>query len=231
MPNPDLDAPKAYREMLLRAGRTNPINAKPMWRVCLAQHCTRRSSGIVHELPTGDVSIFDVDAKGKVHTAEPAHHVSGGIFELPRYPVEGWISERWFPPETWGTPESWARGKAEDGSRILQSAFPHEGDYFMVGGPWEEIPEIGDLELSIRMWENGYVNRPTNMLAHYRQMLKDEEDQREKRGLEFEATLNAKRKSELVPILKSTSLAGQRLRNRLSESIGIKTHLGVVHDA
>lgn len=226
--NPESDAPEFMRKALLRIGGTNP-HGKPLWRVVLAQSCTRKSAGVLHHLPTGDVSVFDVDGKGQVHSKSSlGDRVESGIFELPRYPVEGWIVERWFPPSTWGTPETWAQQKSQDGGQILASEFPSHGDYFLINGPFEEIPELGDLENAIQMWEHGHRNRPTNIVAHYKALLDAEEELREKRRLKLEKDLEYMRQNELVPVLKSGSLTAQSVRNDLQKMIGDSSHLGVV---
>jgi hypothetical protein len=215
--------------MLLRIGGKVPGQNIPKWRVCIAEHCIRKSAGVLHHLPTGEVSVFDVDGEGKVHgKTSIGDRVESGTFELTRYPVKGWIIERWFPPAAWGTPEEWASHRAEDGGRIMASEFPHKGDYFITNGPFEEIPDLGDLENAIRMWEHGYDNRPTNILAHYKSLLQAEEDLREQRMEKLVKDLEYMRQNELVPVLKSGSLEAQSVRNDLQRMIGDTSHLGVV---
>lgn len=228
MLNPEQDTPKAYRDAMLRIGGKNPYG-KPMWRVVLAQNCTRKSSGILHHLPTGEISIFEVDGKGQVHSKPSVgDRVDSGTFELPRYPVEGWIVERWFPASMWGTPEEWAAHRSTDGGQMLSSEFPREGDYFLTNGPFEKIPDLGDLENAIAMWEQGHRNRPTNVQGYYKQLLDQEEEVRETRRRQLEEKLAYLRKSELVPVLKSGSLEAQSFRNDLQKLIGDSSHLGAV---
>lgn len=230
MLDPVKDTPKHYREFITNVGGLNPYG-DPKWRVLLAQNRTMRSSGLLHDLPTGDVSIFEVDGRGQVHYNKPKDSIEAGVFDLPRYPVEGWISERWFPAEVWGTREQWESHRSEHGGTLLHEAYPERGDYFLVGGPWKELPELSDIENAIQMWEHGHRNRPTNVLAYYKQLLRNEEDAREARRAKLERDLAYMRTNELVPVLKSGSLEAQRFRNELSESIGDHSHLGAVHDA
>jgi len=226
--NPENDAPESYRKAMLRIGGANP-HGKPKWRVVLAQNCTRKSSGVLHHLPTGEISVFDTDGRGRIHERRSiGDRVESGTFELPRYPVDGWIVERWFPPETWGTPETWAAQRSADGGRILASEFPSQGDYFMTCGPFDELPELGALENAIQMWEHSYRNRPTNTLQVYKDLLDKEEQVREARRLKLENDLNYMRKNELVPVLKSGSLEAQRVRDDLQRMIGDPSHLGAV---
>lgn len=225
--DPDSETPKHYREFVTKIGGQNPYG-DPLWRVILADRRTMRSGGLLHDLPTGDISIFAVDAKGKVHYNPPGDSVTSGVFELPRYPVDGWISERWFPAEIWGTREEWNRVHGES---VILEPFPERGDYFLVGGPWPTLPELSDIECAIRMWEDGNRRKPTNMLAYYKQILLDEETARERRREKLERELAYMRTNELVPVLKSGSLEAQRFRNELNASIGDRSHLGAVHDA
>jgi hypothetical protein len=138
--------------------------------------------------------------------------------------------EKWFPASTWGTPEQWASHKSEDGTPMM-GAYPIEGDYWMMAGPFDHIPELSDIEQAMSMHEEAMRNRPANYAAHFKQVIKDEEYAREQRRLKLERELELMRKSELVPVLKGGSLEAQRFRNQLSESIGDRSHLGAVHDA
>jgi hypothetical protein len=230
MLDPNIDTPKDYQEFVTRVGGKNPYG-KPMWRVVLAQRCLRRSSGLLHSLPSGDVSVFDVDAKGKVHYQQPEDTVKSGEFYLPRYNAEGWIAERWFPASAWGTPEEWGQHKGEAGERLFHEPYPVQGDYFMLIGPFEKLPEHSDIENALRMFEHEHDKRPTDFKKHFAQVLRDEETAREKRREKLEQDLMYMRKNELVPVLKSGSLEAQRYRNELNASIGDRSHLGAVHDA
>lgn len=229
MLDPNSETPRSYREFVTKIGGKNPYG-DPLWRVVLAERCLRKSSGLLHHLPTGEVSIFAVDAKG-VHYEKPQDSVDAGVFELPRYPVEGWISERWFPASTWGTREEWESARNEIGGKLHAEPFPERGDYFMVGTFGERLPELSDIECAIQMWEDGHRKRPTNIVAYYKQLLSNEEYAREQRREQLERDLAYMRKHELVPVLKSGSLEAQRFRNQLNASIGDPSHLGAVHDA
>lgn len=228
MPNPDLDAPESYRKTLLRIGGKNP-HGKPMWRVCIAEHCTRKTSGLLHHLPTGELSVFEIDGKGKVHgKTSLGDRVESGVFELPRYPVEGWIIERWFPAAIWGTPETWNAEKGESGERIMAEEFPREGDYWMTNGPFEQIPDIGDLENAVQQWEHEFRNRPTNVEGLFERSIKAARERREKRRQRLIKELEYLRQHELVPVLKSSSLEAQSVRNDLQKMVGDRSHLGAV---
>jgi hypothetical protein len=73
--------------------------------------------------------------------------------------------------------------------------------------------------------------QPANYAAVLKQTVLDQETARERRREKLENDLAYMRKNELVPVLKSGSLAAQRFRNQLNEATGDRSHLGAVHDA
>ena len=230
--NPENDAPKAVQEFLAKIGGMVPGQNRQLFRIVLAENCMIKSGGVFHDLGTGEQSVFAIDAKGNVVESRVRDKVtSAALVEVAKYPCDGWIIERWFPADAWGTPEDWKSHRSEDGSVMMKGEFPSRGDYFMVGGPFPTIPELGDLECAISMHHQAMNQRPSNYRAHFKQVLLDEETAREKRREKLEADLAYIRKNELVPVLRSGSLAAQRFRNQLNESIGDRSHLGAVHDA
>jgi hypothetical protein len=228
--DPTNDAPKAVQDAIARWGGRNPYG-DPMWRIVLAQHCIVKRGGIQRELDNGEQSIVTIGFGGKVIESKVHASVTSGILEVPRYNVEGWILEKWFPASTWGTPEQWRSEKSEDGSRILCEEYPERGRYFLMNGPFDMIPELGDLENSISMYEDDMRKQPTNHDSYFRQVMRDEEYARKKAKDKLVADLNYRRKNELVPVLKSSSLEAQRFRNDLTAQAGLSEHLGAVHDA
>jgi hypothetical protein len=135
--------------------------------------------------------------------------------EVPRYPHQGWILERWMPPHMWGTEDQWRQQKSEDGTPMM-GPFPKEGDYFMICGPFPKIPEWGDMENAIANYECQQRLRPENFAAAIAQAIKDEKDLQEKKVQRFEEELEQRRKSDLLPVMKSGSLAAQRFRQTLA---------------
>ena len=228
--NPENDAPSYYRHKLAEHGGKVPGQNRAMWRLVLAQNCLIKASGILHELPTGEVSCFAVSPDGKRVYQKPADRIQAGTFDVPKYPCEGWVLEKWFPASTWGTREEWSSHKSEDGSTIM-GPYPDQGDYWMLAGPFERIPELADLRQAIDMHRHAMETQPTNYANVLKQTVLDQETAREQRREKLEKDLAYMRKNELVPVLKSGSLAAQRFRNKLNESTGDRSHLGAVHDA
>jgi hypothetical protein len=230
LPNPALDAPTSVQKAIAQHGGKVPGQDRPMWRLVLAQNCLITASGVMHELGTGEVSCFAVGPDGKRHYQAPQDRITSGRFEIPKYPVEGWVLEKWFPPSTWGTREEWASHKSDDGSTIM-GPYPDQGDYWMLAGPFEKIPELADLRQAIDMHRQAMNAQPANYAAVLKQTVLDQETARERRREKLENDLAYMRKNELVPVLKSGSLAAQRFRNQLNEATGDRSHLGAVHDA
>jgi hypothetical protein len=227
--HPELDAPRALQQAIARAGGNNPYGL-PLWRLVLAQNCVVKRAGIFHDLGKGEQQIYQI-IDGMRVARKLDDTVTIGLKEVPKYPVDGWIMERWFPPEAWGTPEQWHSHLGEAGMQIMASEYPSRGDYWLINGPFEHIPELSDLENSIAMHEHAMRNRPTNYMAYLKKVISDEESAREARREKMEKDLIYLRKNELVPVLKSTSLEAQRFRNQLQADCGLREHLGAVHDA
>lgn len=226
MQSPERDAPKAIRDWIIRYTGKNPFG-KPNWRVCLAQHVTRMSGGVFIEMPDGDNVMFDVDATGKViYTPIKPDRITSGVFEIPRYPHEGWIMERWMPAHIWGPRQVWESHKSEDGSSLL-GPYPNEGDYYLICGPFEKMPPIGDMEAAIGQYEHMLSNRPKDLEAAMGKAVRDQEDRRLAKKERLVKKLEEYRKSEILPMLKRVSLNAQGVRNQLQKDCGFTSHFGV----
>lgn len=226
MQDPNKDAPKAIRDWLVRYAGLNPYG-KPMWRVCLAQHVVRKSGGIFHEMPDGSGTMFDLDAQGKViYTPVSAGRVTSGVFEIPRYPHDGWIMEVWMPPHVWGTRENWDATRSEDGQSLL-GPYPHEGDYYLICGPFPKIPPIGDMEAAIGMYEQQRANRPINLANAIGQAIRDEESKRIAKKQKLIKNLEDIRREEEKTVFNRISLSAQRVRDKIQASLGLSSHFGV----
>lgn len=226
MQDPSKDAPKAIRDWLIRYAGKNPFG-KPNWRVCLAQNVTRMSGGIFTEMPDGENVMFDVDARGKViYKPITPDRITSGVFEIPRYPHEGWIMERWMPAHCCGPRQVWESHRSEDGSSLL-GPYPHEGLYLMICGPFEKMPPMGDMSEAIAHYECTYRNRPADLEGAVKQRIRDEESKRLAKKERLIKKLEEYRKSEILPMLKRVSLSAQAVRNQLQKDCGLTSHFGV----
>lgn len=226
MPDPAKDAPRSLSKRLTNFGGRNPYG-EPNWRVCLSQSCTQICGGIFHTLPDGDLSIVEEGPDGTLYhkaISDTAQHER--VMRTPKYPHEGWIMERWFPPHMWGTREWWESQMAEDGITPLMGPYPEKGDYFMLAGPWTECPTISDIETAIQTYNQMQANRPVNLARHMEQQIKDQKEKWTKRREAYVKMLDDRFKSEILPVLKSTSLSAQMVRNQAQEMSGQRGHLG-----
>jgi hypothetical protein len=241
MNSPDHDAPLEIRRMLERYCGKNPFG-KCFWRLCLAQHVTVKRGGEFHALEGGHKTIFAqgpsfkvYDGRagrwrvlpGKMYAKRVADRVTTGVLEVPKYPHRGWIMERWFPAHIFGTRQAWEAQKSANGEPMM-GPFPTQGGYFMINGPFDRMPQWGDMECAIAQFEKCDRERPVDLEAHYKQLVKDEEDDRERRRQAFEDQLEQIRKSELLPMLKSGSLSAQAFRQQLNALIGDRSHLAII---
>ena len=226
MNDPNVDAPKPIRDMILRFAGTNPYG-KPIWRACLAQHVTARRGGVFHNLEGGRKTMFVYGPDGKRYYQPIGDRVTTGFMDVPKYPHKGWIMERWMPPHLYGTKQEWEAQKSEDGTPMM-GPFPSEGDYFLINGPFPKMPDWGDMENAIAHYEKQQRMRPTDFASALKQFMKNERDEQEAKRQAFEDELEQMRVSELLPMLKSTSLSAQRFRNALNASIGDRSHFGVL---
>src|SRR5882724_8327663 len=216
---PELDAPQYVRDRMVKYGGKNPFG-KPTWRVVLCQNVFVKRGGVFHQMPTGEITQFSVGAGGRVeYTPVRADSVQSGVMEVPKYPGKGWILERWLSASLWGTREWWNAQRGDDGSPLL-GPYPNEGDYWLIAGPFENLPAISDLEGAIAMYEHQQRNKPADLETFMKVAIKNEEDRIVANRLRLEKTLEEMRRSELMPVLKSTSLSAQRFRNELQKMIG-----------
>lgn len=216
---PEKDTPQHIRNMLIEYGGRVP-DGRPLWRLVLAQNCRLQCFGVMRHAPkVKDSSELDL------RLVEP-ERVREGEFWVPRYKSKGWILQRWFPPQTWGTKEFWEREKSEDGITRLRGKFPEHGDYFLMAGPWDSIEQAGDLRKPIQMLMREWNNQPTNYERYFRELLRQDHEEQQNAIERYETTLEIYRKTEVLPILKGTSQAAQRVRNQLQQSMGSTAHLG-----
>lgn len=221
----DRNTPDAVRKELGRFGGLNPYN-RANWRIVIAEHRLCRRGGIFKHMPTGDVKSFEIDP----HTFQMHYRdvkpdrVVTGFHDVPKYPVKGWILERWFPASKYGTQADWEAVKSSDGITPMMGPYPHEGDYFMLAGPFEKIPEMNDLKMAISM----HIREEESNTVGYEQMVLNEinaeHEEKERAYNKAVSDLEHFYESEVEPILKGSSLAAGRIRNDLGEMMGDRTH-------
>jgi hypothetical protein len=155
--NPLLETPAYVVEAMRNFAGTNEYG-EPLWRMILAdQHLVQRSGEWRETDGRDQVNILGAGKNGAMvyenRQIKPAS-VKHETRWVPQYPCDGWILERWFPPQCFGTPAAWAEVKSQDGVTPMMGPFPHRGDYWMMKGPWEEMPTLAAIRMGVASWEN-----------------------------------------------------------------------------
>lgn len=228
----DRRTPSAVRNELARFGGLNPYN-RANWRVVLAEDRKELRGGVFKTMPSGDVKAIELEPvmqNGKrvyvMHHREiKPEKVETGFHQVPKYPVKGWILERWFPVSKKGmTRTEWESVKSSDGITPMMGPYPSEGFYFMLAGPFTRIPEMEDLKNAISM----HIRAEENDRVSYQQMLlneiNEEQEEREKAYDQAVSDLAHFYEQEVEPVLHGSSLAASRIRQDLGEMMGDRSH-------
>lgn len=230
----DRSTPAPIRKELARFGGLNPYN-RANWRIVLAQDRLCRRGGVFTTMPSGDVKTIELEPiirNGRkvylqhVREIKPESVVTG-TRDVPKYPVQGWVLERWFPASKYGGRSAWEAVKSSDGVTPMMGPYPHEGDYFMLAGPFSRIPELTDLRESIAMHIRMENEQPESYHQLMLQQINEEQEEMEKAYQKCLSDLAHFYESEVEPVLKGTSLAAQRIRNDMAEAMGDRSHQGV----
>lgn len=226
----DRSTPSSIRAELGRYGGLTPYH-KANWRLVLAQDRLVRRGGVFTTMPSGDVAVMEVDPRTfEVHRREvKAERVETGYKDVPKYPCKGWILERWFPAHMAGMSRSeWEAVKSSDGTTPMMGPYPSEGFYFMLAGPFETMPEIGDLRQAISMHLREETERPTSYQQVLLELIHEDTDREEKAYQKQLADLAHFYEESVEPVLRGTSLGAGRIRNELAASMGDHSHQGVI---
>ena len=134
----------------------------------------------------------------------------------------GWILERWMPAQVWGSREDWKDSKAEDGQALF-GEYPSEGDYWMLDGPYPDLPPMSFLEKTIAVYEYSRNNNNQGFDHIYREKIQQEKAVAEAKYLKALEQINAIGR-EVNSVLKSGSLAGQAVRQQAAMMRGDRSH-------
>ncbi|HZR30087.1 MAG TPA: hypothetical protein VFA71_15015 [Terriglobales bacterium] len=154
MNNPLRDTPPDVIEKLTAWGGKNEFG-DPYWRIILAQNHLVQRAGMWTEFAVGaeQARPTGIDYKLEFQQIAP-DSIKTGMFWVPLYPVKGWVLERWFPPSSLGTRQAWEAALSQDNETPMMGPYPERGHYFMLDGPWEQIPNLEAVRRSISKWEN-----------------------------------------------------------------------------
>lgn len=206
---PEKDTPPRVRAMLLSYGGRTP-DGRPLWRLVKSGNRRVRIAGVMTTMPPG---VVPEDA-APLRTEE-------GVFWVRRYGDAGWMLERWFPAATWGTEADWeAQRSGPDHRTRMRAAWPRNGDYFLMGGPWPAMPAAEALKEAIRAQIREEQTRPVDWGNYMRAELQQEMLEQERMAEEYEEQIVTVGRQAVGPLLGSVSQAAQRFRNGLAVTIG-----------
>lgn len=221
---PEKDTPDWLQEELREYGGLSP-DGQPIWRFVLARNCRIRCFGTMNHMPDG-FSAEDMPEDARATDVNPSR-IEEGEFWVPRYKVNGWILQRWFPASVWGSKEKWDQEKARDGRTRLLAAFPQRGDYMMMPcGPWDTIAAAGDLKAAIRCYNVQQRRNPANWQNHERAMLAFEVQESQKQIDDYAEEIAAQHREALAGTLRSVSESAQKFRNAVSKHTAGGVNLG-----
>src|SRR5438445_2485051 len=95
--------------------------------------------------------------------------VERGMADVPLYPYEGFILEKWKPRERFGSPEEW-NAVSFDGMPAA-GPYPEYGDYEMMAGPTPYMPSVGQLEDAIRQNFHDVQTKPRSAAERVRLLM------------------------------------------------------------
>lgn len=219
---PEKDTPEWLQAELREYGGLSP-DGQPIWRMVLARNCRIRCFGTMNHV-SQDTSKLPEFARP---TDLVPDRIEEGEFWVPRYKVNGWILQRWFPASAWGLKEKWESEKARDGRTRLLAAFPLRGDYMMMPcGPWNTIIEAGDLKGAIRCYNVQQRKNPANWQNHERALLAFEQQENQKQVGDYAEEIAAQHREVLAGTLRSVSESAQRFRNVVAKHTAGGVNLG-----
>lgn len=219
---PEKDTPEWLQAELREYGGLSP-DGQPIWRMVLARNCRIRCFGTMNHI-SQDTAALPEFARA---TDVVPDRIEEGEFWIPRYKVNGWILQRWFPASAWGLKEKWEQEKARDGRTRLLAAFPQRGDYMVMPcGPWQTIAEAGDLKAAIRCYNVQQRRNPANWENHTQAMLAFEEQERQQNADAYYEEMCAQHREVLAGTLRSVSESAQKFRNAVSKQTAGGVNLG-----
>lgn len=219
---PEKDTPDWIQAELREYGGLSP-DGQPIWRLVLARNCRIRCFGTMNHVAQ-DIEALPDDARP---TDVVPDRIEEGEFWVPRYDIEGWILQRWYPSFVWGSREKWESEKSRDGRTRLMAAYPQRGDYMMMPcGPWNSIAEAGDLKAAIRCYNVQQRRNPANWDNHMKGMLAFEEQARQKKVDDYAEEIAAQHRLVLAGTLRTVSKSAQEFRNVVAKHTAGGVNLG-----
>ena len=146
-----------------------------------------------------------------------------GMMDVPLYPYEGFILEKWHPVEHYGPPDEWNR-LTFDGMPAA-GPYPEFGDYELLAGPTPYMPTIEQLEEAIRHNFRDVQTRPRSSQERVRLLLERAEQATKAKDRAIRDKADAFRK-DTGALMNRLSLGAGRVRQELADRAGVKGHHG-----
>lgn len=223
--HPEKDTPQQILDELRDYGGESP-DGQPIWRFVLAQNVRVHCFGPRNHIEKGRIAEIsktdDAHAKGGFQP----DRVEDGEHWIPRYNAQGWILERWFPSHIWGTKDKWESEKARDGRTRLLAAYPQQGRYLLMAGPWTSIEMAGDLKSAIRTYNVIRSRNPVNWDNELQRMARFEELERQEIADNYAEEIAAQHREAVAPMLRSVSTSAQEFRNVVAAQTAGGVNLG-----
>ena len=225
--------PKEHQDAIIRIGGKNPFG-EGMYRLVLAETRVTKASGdwciwddSVALDDRGGLNIKKAlqlaqngaDADTIAEALKPATplRVDHGIADVPLYPNEGFIIEKWKPAFSFGPPSDWPES---------EGPYPQYGDYEYLCGPTPYLPTIEQMETAIRQNMRNVEERPTSRkerlvrLMNMHQVRMDAEKKRRAQMVEDFVKYGP------ASLYNRISLGAGRVIQELANGAGLKGHYG-----
>lgn len=147
-----------------------------------------------------------------------------GMEEVPLYPYEGWVIEKWKPGSSFGTPNDWEQFRF-DGLNAL-GEFPHHGEYELCAGPSPYIPTVKEIEDAIREDVKIIENKPARARDRVAMMLEKLDQRQQAKQREMKNRIESIVKDGPGNLRNRLSLGAGRVMQELADKAGMKGHFG-----
>lgn len=225
----DLRTPSNIREFLVEFGGRNRFNGAN-WRCIVAEDHLVLRGGVHNHMPTDGSKSIELEplrnGTYKMHHNEvKPTKVETGWIRKPKYGVKGWVLERWFAPETLNR-ALWEDARSTDGSPMM-GPYPEKGYYFMLEGPWEQIPDTAVLKWVIATHLRTENEKPESYEQAVLLEMNAEIEAEAKAYKEYVDNMGHFYESEVEPVMKGSSLGASRIRQELANAVGDFSHQGI----
>jgi hypothetical protein len=227
-------APQEIEDYLLTIGGRTPFD-EPMWRLVLARNVIWKVAGgkvwdegltVSERGGFVDDGFNDQGLGLRMSEARPLRDESGRLVEQQRYPhLAGWILQRWFPPGSYNKSQWFAPENCMAGGTPKLGPFPQYGDYEIVGGPVEKVPDRQKLYDFVSAYYRGLETRSGSVESRVREAVNAAEYARQREEQKTRTFVEEYMRDKCSYIW-SSSLEAGRVREEVGRRAGIREHVG-----